>query len=105
MSNNNRNIIFAALGGLVAGAVTGLLLAPGKGRETRDKIGKSARSISDSVSGGINTGVNKVSDLSRSVSGLFNRSHSEEPMSASNGSSNGNTARSTTKTTTTSSKS
>ncbi|MBD1423860.1 YtxH domain-containing protein [Sphingobacterium chuzhouense] len=47
--NENSKIVTALLAGLAAGAVVGLLFAPDKGSETRDKINESLSDLGDAI--------------------------------------------------------
>ncbi|HLS94369.1 gas vesicle protein [Sphingobacterium allocomposti] len=47
--NENGKIVTALLAGLAAGAVLGLLFAPEKGSETRDKINESLADLGDAI--------------------------------------------------------
>ncbi len=50
-SNNNGRLFAALLGGLAAGALLGVLLAPNKGSETRRKIVDETKKAGDKVKG------------------------------------------------------
>lgn len=47
--NDNSKTVVALLAGLAAGAALGILFAPDKGDETRDKLSQSLKELSDSV--------------------------------------------------------
>jgi gas vesicle protein len=47
--NDNSKVMVALLAGLAAGAALGLLFAPDKGSETRDKLGQSLKDFGDSI--------------------------------------------------------
>lgn len=59
--NNSRNIILATIGGLAAGAIAGLLLAPEKGKETRKKIVDESKRFGTNVKDSVSKGYNDVS--------------------------------------------
>jgi gas vesicle protein len=58
-------VVIGALSGIVAGAVIGILLAPDKGSESRNKMIKKSEDYLDSVKGKFNT-------LLDSMAGKFN---------------------------------
>lgn len=47
--NDNTKIIVALLAGLAAGAALGILFAPEKGDETRDKLSEALKNLGDSI--------------------------------------------------------
>jgi len=46
---DNSKVVVALLVGLAAGAALGILFAPDKGTETRDKLSESLKNLSDSI--------------------------------------------------------
>jgi gas vesicle protein len=47
--NDNSKVVIALLAGLAAGAALGILFAPEKGNETRDKLSESLKNLGDSI--------------------------------------------------------
>ena len=47
--NDNTKVIVALLAGIAAGAALGILFAPERGTETRDKISESLKNLGDTI--------------------------------------------------------
>ena len=65
--NDNSKVLVALLAGLAAGAAVGLLFAPEKGSETRDKLGQSLKDFGDSVKDKATDELNNLSSLKDNV--------------------------------------
>jgi len=61
--NENGKIVTALLAGLAAGAVLGLLFAPDKGSETRDKIQDSLADLGDAIKERAEEQLDQLNDL------------------------------------------
>jgi len=57
---DNSKVVVALLAGLAAGAALGILFAPGKGDETRDKLSESLKNLGDSIR---ETAANEINNL------------------------------------------
>jgi gas vesicle protein len=58
--NDNTKVVVALLAGLAAGAALGILFAPDKGNETRDKLSESLKNLGDSIK---ETAANEIDNL------------------------------------------
>ncbi|MCQ6961344.1 MULTISPECIES: YtxH domain-containing protein [Mucilaginibacter] len=58
--NDNTKVVVALLAGLAAGAALGILFAPDKGTETRDKLSESLSNLGDSIK---ETAANEIDKL------------------------------------------
>ena len=61
--NDNSKVVVALLAGLAAGAALGILFAPDKGTETRDKLGQSLKDFGDSIKERAADEINNLSGL------------------------------------------
>lgn len=61
--NENGKIVTALLAGLAAGAVLGLLFAPDKGSETRDKINDSLADLGEAIKERAEEQLDQLNDL------------------------------------------
>ena len=68
MSSNGKNIIVSLLAGLGAGLVLGVLLAPNKGSDTRDKLKNLARDLEDFIRKSLDTKETNASSTGESSS-------------------------------------
>ena len=57
---NTGKLILSALAGVAAGAVAGVLFAPGKGKDTRKKISKKSEAYMRTYKGKFNKAVDKL---------------------------------------------
>ena len=58
--NDNSKVVVALLAGIAAGAALGILFAPEKGTETRDKLTDSLKKLGDSIR---ETAANEIDNL------------------------------------------
>ncbi|MCY4780855.1 YtxH domain-containing protein [Sphingobacterium sp. UT-1RO-CII-1] len=65
--NENGKIVTALLAGLAAGAVLGLLFAPDKGSETRDKISDSLSDLGDELKERADEQFGQLNDLKEKI--------------------------------------
>ncbi|MFZ4263234.1 YtxH domain-containing protein [Sphingobacterium sp. HJSM2_6] len=65
--NDNGKIITALLAGLAAGAVLGILFAPEKGSETREKINESLADLSDAIKERAEEQFDQLNDLKEKI--------------------------------------
>lgn len=66
MSDNSK-VVVALLAGLAAGAALGILFAPDKGTDTRDKLGQSLKDFGDSIKERAADEINNLNSLKDKV--------------------------------------
>jgi gas vesicle protein len=67
--NNNSKVFTALLVGLAAGAALGILFAPDKGIQTRDKLTESLKNLGDSIKETATAEINNLIGLKDKVVG------------------------------------
>ena len=65
--NDNSKVLVALLAGLAAGAALGLLFAPERGSETRDKLSQSLKDLGDSIKEKAADEINNLTSLKDKV--------------------------------------
>jgi len=66
MSDNSK-VLIGLLAGLAAGAALGLLLAPEKGSDTRDKLSQSLKDLADTIKDKAADEINNLTSLKDKV--------------------------------------
>ncbi|BAU52221.1 YtxH domain-containing protein [Mucilaginibacter gotjawali] len=64
---DNTKVLAALLVGLAAGAALGILFAPDKGNETRDKLAESLKNLGDSIKETASKEIDNLLDLKNKV--------------------------------------
>jgi gas vesicle protein len=65
--NDNSKVLIGLLTGLAAGAALGLLFAPEKGSETRDRLNQSLKDLGDSIKDRAADEINNLTSLKDKV--------------------------------------
>lgn len=65
--NDNSKVLIGLLAGLAAGAALGLLFAPEKGSETRDRLSQSLKDLGDSIKDKAADEINNLNNLKDKV--------------------------------------
>jgi len=65
--NDNSKVLVGLLVGLAAGTALGLLFAPDKGSETRDRLSQSLKDLGDSIKDKAADEINNLSNLKDKV--------------------------------------
>lgn len=64
---NTSNVLIGLLAGLAAGAALGILLAPDKGSETRDKLSQSLKDLGDNIRDLAADQIQKLTETKRQI--------------------------------------
>lgn len=65
--NDNSKVVVALLAGLAAGAALGILFAPDKGTDTRDKLSQSLKDLGDAIKDKAADEINNLTSLKDKV--------------------------------------
>lgn len=77
--NDNSKVLIGLLAGLAAGAALGLLFAPEKGSDTRDRLSQSLKDLGDSIKDKAADEINNLANLKdKVVSSVRNKFNPEE---------------------------
>ena len=77
--NDNSKVLIGLLAGLAAGAALGLLFAPEKGSETRDKLSQSLKDLGDAIKDRAADEINNLANLKdKVVTSVKSKLHQEE---------------------------
>ena len=77
--NDNSKVLIGLLTGLAAGAALGLLFAPEKGSETRDRLNQSLKDLGDSIKDRAADEINHLASLKdKVVSSVKSKINEEE---------------------------
>ena len=83
--NDNSKVLAALLAGLAAGAALGILFAPDKGFETRDKINDAFRNLSDTIKDRAAEEIDNLASLKEKVvDNLKSKLGQDAPMAQAN---------------------
>lgn len=69
---DNGKVVTALLAGLAAGAVLGILFAPEKGSETRDKLNESLADLGDAIKERAEEQINQLSEFKDKILSAVN---------------------------------
>lgn len=85
--NDNSKVLAALLAGMFAGAAIGLLFAPEKGTDTRDKLNDSLRNLADSIKDRASDEISHLKDAKNRVADSLKTKFSaaEEQLRAAGG--------------------
>jgi gas vesicle protein len=77
--NDNSKVLIGLLAGLAAGAALGLLFAPEKGTDTRDRLSQSIKDLSDSIKDRAADEINNLANLKDKVVSSVKNKVNHEP--------------------------
>jgi gas vesicle protein len=77
--NDNSKVLIGLLAGLAAGAALGLLFAPEKGTDTRDRLSQSIKDLSDSIKDKAADEINNLANLKDKVVSSVKNKVNQEP--------------------------
>ncbi|MFN6944720.1 MAG: YtxH domain-containing protein [Cytophagaceae bacterium] len=70
---NRKKVVVGFMAGLAVGTIIGILIAPDKGKNTRNNITKKTNQFRDDVNSSIQKGVGKVNSIKESAFTLVNK--------------------------------
>jgi gas vesicle protein len=79
----NGKILLAAMAGLAAGAIAGILMAPRSGKETRRRMGETKDEWGDRLREGWEDGKKSMSDIREKIGGRLRHAENKEPEAVS----------------------
>ncbi len=84
MDNSTKKALQGFLIGAAAGIAAGILLAPSTGKETRNKIAKSAKNLTGKVSDQLGEALGKISEYTESTFSSLTKTETADKTAAKN---------------------